>query len=107
MPGAVTPAPPSVDQARQTDLLPAVDARSAACCGRAEASSVAAEPGHASAQILAYPTSVAALAFSRDGRTLAVAASYTYEQGDQPHPRDAIYLRPMADAETRPKKRAA
>ncbi len=79
----------------------------AACRGRAEACCAAAHPGQASAQISAYPTSVAALAFSRDGRTLAVAASYTYEQGDQPHPRDAIYLRPMADAETRPKKRAA
>ncbi|KAK9846411.1 hypothetical protein WJX81_003316 [Elliptochloris bilobata] len=55
-------------------------------------------------QISAYPTSVAALAFSRDGRTLAVASSYTYEQGEQAHAPDAIYLRPMSDAETRPKK---
>ena len=59
---------------------------------------------HGLVQISAYPTSVAALAFSRDGHTLAVAASYTYEQGDQPHAPDAIYLRPMSDAETRPKK---
>ena len=57
-----------------------------------------------SLQISAYPTSVAALAFSRDGRTLAVASSYTYEQGEQAHAPDAIYLRPMSDAETRPKK---
>ena len=47
---------------------------------------------------------MAALAFSRDGRTLAVAASYTFEHGDAQHPRDAIYLRQMSDAETRPKK---
>lgn len=55
-------------------------------------------------QISGYPTSVSALAFSRDGRTLAVASSYTFEHGDQPHASDAIYLRPMSDAETRPKK---
>ena len=61
-------------------------------------------PTRGRVQISAYPTSVAALAFSRDGHTLAVASSYTYEQGDQPHAPDAIYLRPMSDAETRPKK---
>jgi len=31
-----------------------------------------------------YPSSVAALSFSRDGRLLAVASSYTYEEGDKP-----------------------
>lgn len=30
-----------------------------------------------------YPTSIAALAFSRNGSLLAVAASYTYEQGEK------------------------
>ncbi|KAI3704172.1 hypothetical protein L1987_74387 [Smallanthus sonchifolius] len=30
-----------------------------------------------------YPTSIAALSFSRDGRLLAVASSYTYEEGDK------------------------
>lgn len=28
-----------------------------------------------------YPTSIAALSFSRDGRLLAVASSYTFEEG--------------------------
>ncbi|THF94318.1 hypothetical protein TEA_004370 [Camellia sinensis var. sinensis] len=32
-----------------------------------------------------YPTSIAALSFSRDGRLLAVASSYTYEEGDKPY----------------------
>ncbi|THU72295.1 hypothetical protein C4D60_Mb04t10580 [Musa balbisiana] len=31
-----------------------------------------------------YPTSIAALSFSRDGRQLAVASSYTFEEGDMP-----------------------
>lgn len=30
-----------------------------------------------------YPTSVASLAFSADGHFLAVAASYTYEEGEK------------------------
>ncbi len=40
-----------------------------------------------------------------DGGLLAVAASYTFEQGDRPHPADAIYVRRMADAEVLPKSR--
>lgn len=31
-----------------------------------------------------YPTSIAALSFSRDGRLLAVASSYTFEEGPKP-----------------------
>lgn len=30
-----------------------------------------------------YPTSIAGLAFNHDGLLLAVAASYTYEQGEK------------------------
>ncbi len=48
---------------------------------------------------------MAALAFSRDGRHLAVASSYTWEAGDVDHPRDEIYIRPIAEAEVRPKPR--
>ncbi|KAJ9521705.1 hypothetical protein QJQ45_015367, partial [Haematococcus lacustris] len=58
-------------------------------------------------QISRYPTSVSALSFSRDGQFLAVASSYAYEQGDRPHEPDAIYIRPVADQEVRPKTRAA
>ncbi|CAK0749983.1 hypothetical protein CVIRNUC_001953 [Coccomyxa viridis] len=56
-------------------------------------------------QIPGYGTSIAALAFSRDGRHLAVAASYTWEFGEQDHPADAIYVRPMHDVEVKPKPR--
>ena len=38
---------------------------------------------------------------------LAVAASYTYEQGEREHPRDAIYVREMAEVEVKPKAVAA
>eukprot|EP00887_Chlorella_sp_A99_P005513 scaffold1.g5513.t1 len=59
------------------------------------------------ARISGYPTSVAALAFDAAGSLLAVAASYTHEQGEREHPADAIYVRPCAEAEVRPKARGA
>lgn len=50
-----------------------------------------------------YPTSIASLAFSNDGSTLAIAASYMYEMDDIEHPEDAIFIRQVTDAETKPK----
>eukprot|EP00877_Chromochloris_zofingiensis_P007716 jgi/Chrzof1/3198/Cz12g15160.t1 len=57
-------------------------------------------------QISQYPAAVASLSFSPDGSLLAVASSYMYEFGQQPHPADAIYIRRMQDVEVRPKPRA-
>ncbi|MBA0799131.1 hypothetical protein Gohar_009663 [Gossypium harknessii] len=50
-----------------------------------------------------YPTSVAALSFSRDGRLLAVASSYTFEEGDKAHEPDAIFVRSVNEIEVKPK----
>ncbi|KAF5177567.1 Mitotic checkpoint protein bub3 [Thalictrum thalictroides] len=50
-----------------------------------------------------YPSSIAALSFSRDGRMLAVASSYTYEYGNKPHEPDAIFVRDVKDIEVKPK----
>uniref|UniRef100_G1NGF8 Mitotic checkpoint protein BUB3 n=8 Tax=Galloanserae TaxID=1549675 RepID=G1NGF8_MELGA len=50
-----------------------------------------------------YPTSIASLAFSNDGTTLAIASSYMYEMDDIEHPEDGIYIRQVTDAETKPK----
>ncbi|KAE8725637.1 Mitotic checkpoint protein BUB3.2 [Hibiscus syriacus] len=50
-----------------------------------------------------YPTSIAALSFSRDGRLLAVASSYTFEEGDKPHEPDAIFVRSVNEIEVKPK----
>ena len=47
-------------------------------------------------------TSVSALAFSKGkdgGDLLAVAASYTFEEGEKDHPTDEIYVRKMMDFE--------
>lgn len=52
-----------------------------------------------------FPSSVAALAFNHDGTELAVASSYTFEEGERDHhPRDEIYVRPVLDHESRPKQ---
>ncbi|XP_028767714.1 mitotic checkpoint protein BUB3.1 [Neltuma alba] len=50
-----------------------------------------------------YPTSIAALSFSRDGRLLAVASSYTFEEGAKQHEPDAIYVRSVNEIEVKPK----
>ncbi|GAB4822734.1 hypothetical protein N2152v2_009780 [Parachlorella kessleri] len=56
-------------------------------------------------QISGYPTSVAAIAFNSSATLMAVAASYTYEQGEKEQPRDAIFVRDMLPAEVAPKAR--
>lgn len=50
-----------------------------------------------------YPTSISAMAFSSDGTSLAIASSYTYEEGEKDHPADAIFIRRTTDVETKPK----
>ncbi|KAL3925469.1 MAG: hypothetical protein SGILL_000386 [Bacillariaceae sp.] len=51
----------------------------------------------------AFPTSVSALSFSEDGTQLAIASSYTHEEGDRDHPQDEIYVRQILDSEAMPK----
>lgn len=50
-----------------------------------------------------FPTSIAALAFNHDGSELAIASSYTFEEGDRDHPRDEIFIRQMLESECKPK----
>lgn len=50
-----------------------------------------------------YPTSISALAFNETGTHLAIASSYTYEEGDQEHPSDSIFVRKVSDLEVKPK----
>uniref|UniRef100_A0A1D1Z8A6 Mitotic checkpoint protein BUB3 n=1 Tax=Anthurium amnicola TaxID=1678845 RepID=A0A1D1Z8A6_9ARAE len=57
-------------------------------------------------QFSKYPTSIAALSFSRDGGLLAVASSYTFEEGDIPHELDAIFVRKISESEVKPKPKA-
>jgi len=57
------------------------------------------------AQLYQYPTSISSLSFSEDGSMLAVASSYTYEEGEKDHPSDQIYIHKVLDHEVRPKSR--
>ncbi|KAF9164001.1 hypothetical protein DFQ27_004032 [Actinomortierella ambigua] len=50
-----------------------------------------------------YPTSVSALSWSSDGRTLAIASSYTYDEGEKDHEPDQIFIRTISEQEARPK----
>jgi len=50
-----------------------------------------------------YATSIAALSFNADGSLLAVASSYTFEEGEKDHPADTIHVRQVNDHEVRPK----
>jgi len=54
-------------------------------------------------QFKPYQTSIAALCFNSQGTKLAVAASYTFEQGEKDHPLDAIFVRDVHDKEVLPK----
>eukprot|EP00639_Heterosigma_akashiwo_P004797 CAMPEP_0194568720 /NCGR_PEP_ID=MMETSP0292-20121207/6730_1 /TAXON_ID=39354 /ORGANISM="Heterosigma akashiwo, Strain CCMP2393" /LENGTH=336 /DNA_ID=CAMNT_0039418841 /DNA_START=13 /DNA_END=1023 /DNA_ORIENTATION=+ len=52
-----------------------------------------------------YPTSISSLAFNYDGSLLAIAVSYTFEQGEINHPEDQIVVRVISEADVRPKPR--
>lgn len=56
-------------------------------------------------QVAGYPTSVAAMAFNSSASLLAIAASYTFEQGERDHPQDSIFVREMQESEVKPKIR--
>jgi cell cycle arrest protein BUB3 len=50
-----------------------------------------------------YPTSIAAMCFNKDGNLLAIAASYTFEEGEKDHPVDSILIRTVDESEVKPK----
>eukprot|EP01084_Bolivina_argentea_P069272 126080_1 len=50
-----------------------------------------------------YNTSIASLAFNNNGSLIAIASSYTWEQGDKPRPNDAIWIRKIKESESKPK----
>lgn len=53
--------------------------------------------------IPSFPTSISSMAFSGDGTEIAIASSYTFEEGDREHPQDEIFVRPILDSECQPK----
>ena len=53
--------------------------------------------------LVKLPTSVACLAFNKNGTELAMASSYTFEEGERDHPREEIYVRDVLETEVKPK----
>ncbi|KAJ1550345.1 mitotic spindle checkpoint protein Bub3 [Nowakowskiella sp. JEL0078] len=51
-----------------------------------------------------FPTSISSLAFSCDGKQLAIGSSYNYEEGEKDHPPDSIFILNVGD-EAKPKTR--
>ena len=49
------------------------------------------------------PTSVACVTFSEDGDQIAMASSYTFEEGERDCPREEIFVRDILETEVRPK----
>ena len=57
-------------------------------------------------QLPTFPTSIAALAFNDPGKLLAVASSYTFEEGEKnPPPLDQIFIREVDESEVKPRGR--
>jgi len=50
-----------------------------------------------------YNTSIASLDFNNNGSLIAIASSYTWEHGDKPRPKDAIWIRKIKESESKPK----
>ena len=53
--------------------------------------------------IIKCSTSIAALTYNASGLQLAIASSYTFEEGERDHPREEIYIRNVLDSEVKPK----
>ena len=56
--------------------------------------------------LIRYDTSIASLAYDSTGQNLAIAVSYTFEEGEKDHPADAVFIRRVTDTEVKPKMRA-
>lgn len=58
-------------------------------------------------QLCKYPTGISSLAFNHDGSLLAVASSYTYEQGEKQNTTNTIHIHAVQDHQVKPKPRKA
>ena len=57
-------------------------------------------------QLRKYPTSIAGIAFNESGTAMAVASSYTFEEGEkQGVPPDQLFIRAVNEAEVKPKQK--
>ncbi|KAL1929583.1 hypothetical protein VTP01DRAFT_1721 [Rhizomucor pusillus] len=54
-------------------------------------------------QLPRFPDEISALAFSHDGRMLAIASSYTFDEDERDHAPDAIFIKPLGENECKPR----
>ncbi|KAI8819489.1 WD40-repeat-containing domain protein [Fimicolochytrium jonesii] len=54
-----------------------------------------------------YPTGISSLAFNCDGSMLAVASSYSFDEGEKDHPPDSVFVRQVGENECRSKAKVA
>ncbi|GJQ14592.1 hypothetical protein GpartN1_g6383.t1 [Galdieria partita] len=54
-------------------------------------------------QLRSFPSSISSLSFSSDGSQLAIASSYTFEEGERDHPPDALYVHSVVQNEVLPR----
>ncbi|KAI9226396.1 MAG: mitotic checkpoint protein BUB3-like protein [Piptocephalis tieghemiana] len=57
-------------------------------------------------QLPRYTTSVASLDFSPDGSKLAIAASYTFDEGERDHPPESLWIKELSDSDVKPRVKA-
>ncbi|TPX38029.1 hypothetical protein SmJEL517_g00022 [Synchytrium microbalum] len=57
-------------------------------------------------QFTKYPTSIASIAFNGAGTLLAIASSYTFEEGEKDTPPDSVFIRTILDGDVKPKNMA-
>lgn len=56
-------------------------------------------------QYATFPTGISALCFNSTGDSLAIASSYSWEEGEKEHPPDQVFLKEISETECRPKTR--
>ncbi|KAI8144166.1 WD40-repeat-containing domain protein [Fennellomyces sp. T-0311] len=50
-----------------------------------------------------YPDEISSLAFSHDGKKLAIASSYTFDEGERDHSPDAIFIKTLSESDCKPR----
>ncbi|KAI9312160.1 WD40-repeat-containing domain protein [Dichotomocladium elegans] len=50
-----------------------------------------------------YPDEISSLSFSPDGRMLAIASSYTFDEGERDHSPDAIFIKTLSETDCKPR----
>ncbi|CAO3649402.1 unnamed protein product [Mucor hiemalis] len=53
--------------------------------------------------IVGYPENISSLCFNKDGTLLAIASSYTFDEGERPHESDAIFIKRVVDTDVAPR----